>query len=76
MKTNKALALALAALVAALVAGCDNKPKPAATVAMPEVNDKNCKPGNVAKVDASVRQQFADACARRGSFKPSTGRTW
>lgn len=74
MKTNKALALA--ALVAASIAGCDNKPKLPAAVAMPEVNDENCKPDNVAKVDASVRQQFADACARRGSFKPSTGKTY
>lgn len=76
MKVNKALALASAALVAALVAGCDNKPEPPKAVDMPQVSDENCKPENVAKVDASVRQQFADACARRGSFKPSTGKTY
>ncbi|MCW5239099.1 entry exclusion lipoprotein TrbK [Verminephrobacter eiseniae] len=74
MKNNKAMALA--ALVAALVAGCDNKPEPPKVADMPQVNDENCKPENEAKVDASVRQQFADACFRRGSFKPSTGRTW
>ncbi|WP_443623234.1 entry exclusion lipoprotein TrbK [Burkholderia plantarii] len=48
MKAIKALSLASAALVAALVAGCDNKP---ATAPMPEVNDENCKPENIAKIE-------------------------
>ena len=47
MKAIKALSLASAALVAALVAGCDNKP---ATAPMPVVNDENCMPENIAKI--------------------------
>ena len=50
MKAIKALSLASAALVAALVAGCDNKP---ATAPMPEVTDENCKPENIAKSEAA-----------------------
>jgi entry exclusion lipoprotein TrbK len=52
MKTNKVLTLALAALVAALVAGCGEKPaEQPAKQAMPEVNDENCKPASVAKIE-------------------------
>lgn len=43
----------------------------------PIVNDENCKPGNITNIkDKSVREAFADACFRRGDFKPSTGKTW
>ncbi len=73
MKTIKTLPLTAAVLVVALMGGCDSKP---ATAPMPEVSDKNCKPENIAKIDAGVQQQFADACARRGSFKPSPKREW
>lgn len=76
MNVSKAMALASAALLAALAAGCDKQPEPQKVADLPQVNDENCKPENVAKVDTRVRQQFADACARRGSFKPSTGRTY
>ena len=63
------------ALVAALVAGCDNKP---ATAPMPEVNDENCKPENIAKIeDKGVQQAFSSRCLRRGGeFKPSPKREW
>ncbi|MGL0788813.1 entry exclusion lipoprotein TrbK [Xanthomonas translucens] len=75
MKAIKALSLASAALVAALVTGCDNKP---ATVTMPEVNDVNCKPENIAKItDKGVQQSFSSQCLRRiGDFKPSPKREW
>jgi entry exclusion lipoprotein TrbK len=76
MKVNNSLALASAALLAALVVGCDNKPEPPKAVDMPQVSEENCKFENVARIDASVRQQFADACFRRGTFKPSPVRTW
>jgi entry exclusion lipoprotein TrbK len=49
MKSSKALALALAALVAASVAGCDNKP---AVQPLPEVTDANCTPEKI-KIDAA-----------------------
>ena len=75
MKAIKALSLTSAALVAALVAGCDNKP---ATAPMPEVNDENCKPENIAKIeDQGVQQAFSSLCLRRGGeFKPSPKREW
>jgi entry exclusion lipoprotein TrbK len=72
--------LASAALAAILFAGCDHRPDtPQETpkaVEMPQVNDENCKPENIGKVDTSIRQKFADACFRRGSPKPSSGKTY
>jgi entry exclusion lipoprotein TrbK len=75
MKANKVLTLALAALMAALVAGCDNKP---AKQAMPEVNDENCKPASIAKIeDKGMQQEFSSQCLRRGgTFKPSEKKEW
>jgi entry exclusion lipoprotein TrbK len=71
---RKALTLALAALVAALVAGCDNKP---ALQAMPEVNDENCKPENIQKIEEKAHAtRIRCACARRGTFKPSEPKKW
>ena len=73
MKLNKAMTLTLGLLAAALATGCDRNPK---VPDMPQVNNENCKPENVAKVDAGVRQPFADACFRHGSYKPSSGMTY
>ena len=75
MKTIKALSLASAALVVALVAGCDNKP---ATAPMPEVNDETCKHENIASIkDRGTQQAFSSMCLRRGGeFKPSPKREW
>jgi len=53
----------LFALVAALLAGCDNKP---ATPPMPEVNDTNCQIEAIKKIeDRAVRETFAGLCSRR-----------
>lgn len=49
---------------------------PVPDMTMPVVNDENCLPENIASVDEEIRQQFADACSTRGTFKPSTGRKW
>ena len=79
MKTNKVLTLALAALVAGLVAGCGEKPaEQPAKQAMPEVNDENCKPASVAKIeDKGAQQAFSSLCLRRGGgFKPSEKKEW
>ena len=79
MKTNKVLTLALAALVAALVAGCGEKPaEQPAKQAMPEVNDENCKPASVAKIeDKGAQQAFSSLCLRRsGGYKPSENQEW
>lgn len=60
---NKTSVVALAALVVAVVAGCDNKP---ATQAMPEVNDENCLIENIKKIaDKTTRERFAGQCSRR-----------
>jgi entry exclusion lipoprotein TrbK len=72
-----ALAAALGTLVAALYSGCDSKPDaPRASAGMPAVTDETCTSENIDKVDAAMRKQFASACLRRGSFKPSASRTW
>jgi len=79
MKTNKVLTLALAALVVALVAGCGKKPdEQPAKQAMPEVNDENCKPASIAKIeDKGAQQAFSSLCLRRGGgFKPSEKKEW
>jgi|APTNR8051073442_1049403.scaffolds.fasta_scaffold00193_14 entry exclusion lipoprotein TrbK len=74
MHLRKALTLALAAALAVLAAGCDNKP---ALQAMPEVNDENCKLENIQKIEEKgMQQEFAGKCARRGTFKPSEPKKW
>ncbi|MCK0505355.1 entry exclusion lipoprotein TrbK [Aromatoleum anaerobium] len=73
MQATKTLILTGAALVAALLAGCDNKP---AAQDLPEVNDENCRPENIAKLDKGVQQAFSSQCLRRGAFKPSEQKTW
>lgn len=56
-------ALMLAALVTALVAGCDNKP---ARQSMPEVNEENCKIEVIKQItDKATRAKFAGMCSRR-----------
>jgi entry exclusion lipoprotein TrbK len=69
-----------AAFMAALLAGCgqqEEAQRPNVTQPeMPAVNDENCKPESIAKLDESIRQKFTDACVRRGSFKPSEGKEW
>ena len=68
------ISLALAGALAALAAGCDNKP---ALKAMPEVNDENCKLEYVQKIeDKGMQQDFAGKCSRRGTFKPSEPKKW
>jgi entry exclusion lipoprotein TrbK len=63
--------------LAAAVAGCNSKAEsPAKAADMPQVNQENCKTDNVKKLDADVRQQFADACFKRGTFKPSKPVAW
>lgn len=64
----------VAALAAAFLAGCSREPE--APVAMPEINNENCTPENIANAHESIRVQFGTACSRRGSFKPSSGKTW
>lgn len=74
MNTSKVLTLALAASLAALVAGCDNKP---AVQPLPEVNDANCAPEKIAAMPKAQQQEFSSLCLRRGDgFKPSPKKEW
>ena len=75
---NRYWTLTTAALVAAVLAGCaPDAPEEPTQEGMPVVNDANCKLENIKKIqDEKVRQAFGDACARRGGFKPSTGKTY
>lgn len=58
-----------------MIAGCDNKPT---VFALPEVNEQNCKPENIAKVqDKATQQKLSSLCLRQGSeFKASPDRKW
>lgn len=65
--------LAVAALAAALLAGCEKKPE---SVMLPEVNAETCKPENIVKLDKAAQEVFSSQCLRAGSFKPSEPKTW
>jgi len=56
-----------------------NSTKETEPVAMPELNDENCRHENVMKIpDKEVRQEFSSLCLRLGGagFKPSTPIKW
>ena len=64
--------LMLAAVMAAWLAGCDNKP---AKRAMPEVSDENCQIERIKQIeDKATREQFAGLCARRPVGIAPTGK--
>lgn len=67
--------LCLVVILTALVAGCGSKQ---ATASLPDVNDENCKPVNLAKIEDKGNQQaFASLCLRRGETStPSKPREW
>jgi entry exclusion lipoprotein TrbK len=74
---NRYWNLTTTALVVALLSGCSPDAPEKPKEAMPVVNDENCKLENIKKIqDENVRQTFADACARRGGFKSSSGTTY
>lgn len=67
--------LTLAALLAALLGGCNKAPTEPEH--MPELNAENCKPENIAKIkNEATREQFATTCLRLPGFKPSPARSW
>jgi len=48
-------------------------------VAMPELNEENCRHENVMKIpDKEIRQDFSSLCLRLGGarYKPSTPMNW
>jgi entry exclusion lipoprotein TrbK len=66
--------LTVAALVTVLVTACSPGTAPQDR---PALNDEHCKPDALAKIeDQGVRERFADACVRRGGFKPSANQPW
>ena len=73
MKSNKALTLALAALVAALVAGCDKQARHAG-----HARSQRCELQARERSQVKTRrtqQEFSSLCLRRGGdFKPSRTR--
>ena len=74
MKGKQLLFLALAALTAALFGGCSLE---SSQKEMPVVNDENCEPENIAKIEDKVmREQFASMCFRRSNFRPSPKKGW
>ena len=61
---------AVISLSAVLFTGCNKTP------VVPEVNDENCEPKNIAKLEKSVQQELSAKCMRRGEFKPSIPKSW
>ena len=57
-------------LSAVLFTGCNKTP------VVPEANDENCEPKNIAKLEKSVQQDLSAKCIRRGEFKPSLPKSW
>jgi entry exclusion lipoprotein TrbK len=55
------LPLILAAVIAALLTGCDKAP-----ATMPEVNDANCQIDTIKQIeDEATRREFGSLCSRR-----------
>lgn len=61
--------------IAIILAGCDGQ-------ALPEVNEENCKVGNILSIDnVSLREKLSKRCAehtnpRTGEFKTSPKKEW
>lgn len=73
---KKTVAIAMVMLLTTL-AGCESKEPEVDEQPLPEVNDQNCLPENIAKViPDDVRERFASLCLRRSSFKPSEIKEW
>jgi len=70
MVTNLSrIALAVGAALCVLVTGCSKS----APAAMPEVNDANCRPDALARMeDKDLEQRLAALCVRRGGSAPSS----
>ncbi len=67
MESAKNLPLVATASLAIFLSGCFEEK-------MPEVNDTNCKPENIKKLDSrAMQQEFSSKCLRRGTFKKSSG---
>lgn len=66
IRSNGRSIIAAVALVACLGACDGSAPEALESQKTPEVNDENCKPENIAKVQPlELRQSFAGQCLRR-----------
>jgi entry exclusion lipoprotein TrbK len=77
MKVNLFLFLLLIVLITASLSGCDSESS-TSNKEMPVVNDENCKPENIAKIeDKALQKRFAGKCLRRGpSFQTTEKKEW
>ncbi|MCX4038142.1 entry exclusion lipoprotein TrbK [Aeromonas caviae] len=57
--------------ISAIISGCEKPQAP-----MPEINEENCKPANIAALDPSIREIVSSKCIRIGSFEKSTPKKW
>lgn len=57
--------------ISVIISGCE---KPQAS--MPEINEENCKPANIAALDPAIRENVSSKCIRLGSFEESKPRKW
>ena len=74
MKKPATIAIVMLLIV---LAGFDSKAPEVKEKPLPEVNNQNCLPENIAKVTPDdAREQFASLCLHRGSFKPSEKKEW
>ncbi|TXI28408.1 MAG: entry exclusion lipoprotein TrbK [Aquipseudomonas alcaligenes] len=66
MKVKKFATSLLIASLALQLSGCfDSEPE---VVKLPEVNDLNCQPSEIAKIEPmKARQEFSGQCSRRGT---------
>lgn len=65
--------IALAALAAAVLAGCDSAPQET----VPEVTRENCtKEVTEGIKNKTAREEFAGKCLRLSAYKPSPAKSW
>lgn len=68
--------MAIACMLACFVTGCNKSEAPRKVADLPQANDENCKNENIAKLEENQRGPMSSACLRRGSFTPSSEKTW
>lgn len=68
------LTLAIAATV--ILGACSPRSETPPPDKLPEVNDANCRPEAIKALPERIRQDFASACFRSGTYTPSPARQW
>lgn len=75
-KSHRTVVVGVVVMICAACSPPDGHEAPVSTVAPPAVNEQNCKRGYIETLDPSIRTKFADACFRRGAFRPSAGQSY